>query len=126
MTIKTLLYEFLKCFWENNENPRCLLVTAPNGSGKTSTIRQLIKEFNYSEIYFSSLETNLIDSIKDMSCNIVSTYSVIDSFKANKARKQVMVIDDIDGIRLNEPTSFSALTKLIRKKRSKYNLLFLF
>ena len=119
MTVKRQLYDFLCDFWKADDTTRCLLVVGPSGSGKTKTIRSLVRELNHSEIYFSSLESNLMDSIKDMSSNLVSAYSVLDLMRSKQTNKQVAIIDDIDGVRLNDPSSFTALTKLVRKKRTK-------
>lgn len=119
MNVERRLDEYLKNFFNNADSPRCLLASGPSGCMKTQTLRSLVHKLGYSEIYFSSLETNLLDSIRDLSNNLVSSYSVCDLLRSNCTRRQVVIIDNIDAMRLNDPGCFSALTRLVRKKRTK-------
>jgi hypothetical protein len=86
------------------------------GSGKTTFIKNIIKELEYDMIYCDSTDSRNKNYIESISSGNVSNKNVINMF--NKVKKQIIiVIDDVDTV--NDKNFSTMLVKLVRPKKTK-------
>lgn len=113
--IEDLLYKITN---SNESNiKRGIYISGPSGIGKTTFIINLLKKLNYEIIYYdnSCKNKNFIESLSNNNLSINSVYSLF----YEKAKKNVIVVDDIECLNNSDKNVLTFLIKLIRQKKTK-------
>ena len=98
-TIKEIT-KWLDNFKDNKK--KVLLVLGSSGSGKTSTIRRILDNYNYNIHHFNILDFLNRKQIKERVERIITTKNI--HFMIEKNRKTIVIIDEIEGINANTKT----------------------
>ena len=110
--IKTILN------YSNNNEKKGIFIYGNNGSGKTSFIKNILKESYMDFIYYDGTDIRSTNFIENLYENNSSNMNVISLF--NKTPKTiVIIIDDVDSINSSDKSTLNNLIKLVRQKKTK-------
>lgn len=115
--IKNSLNEILLNM-NDNTKPKCIYIYGNYGVGKTTLVKDILKEMNIDMIYYNACNIrnkSLIESFSKMS---VSTTNVLSIFKKEK-KNIVVVLDEIDNLNNGDKCGINQLIKLVRPKKTK-------
>jgi len=91
--------------WLNNfkdNKKKVLLVLGSSGSGKTTTVRRILDEYNFNIHYFNIIDFLNRKQIKERVEKIITTKNI--HFMIDNNKKTIVVIDEIEGINANTKT----------------------
>lgn len=91
---------------------KCLLVSGNHGVGKTTKVKNLLLEQNYHIHYFNTANFNKKGIIKDHFLKIIQSSNIWVMMKNPK--KSIIVIDELEGISLNDRGSMTEIIDLIK------------
>ena len=120
-TIKQEIIDFIKYFEINKKDlsiSRGIYLYGLSGTGKTSFIKNIIKEINYDTIYYDASNIRNKNIIEDMANYNISDTNVLSLFKKEK-KKIIIVMDEVDGMNNGDKGGINNLIKLIRPKKTK-------
>jgi hypothetical protein len=120
--LKKEINEFLDDFYKNKEAKRSLWVYGSSGVGKTTLIKQTLKELNYDMIYYNSAHTRNKNMIDEMNSNLASPVNVYSMF-FGKPKPIVVVMDELESMNLMDKHGIGALLQLIRAKKTDRNII---
>lgn len=120
--LKKEINEFLKNFYENKDTKRSLWVYGQSGVGKTTLVKQTLKELNYDMIYYNSAHTRNKNMIDEMNSNLASPVNVYSMF-FGKPKPIVVVMDELESMNLMDKHGIGALLQLIRSKKTDRNII---
>ncbi len=118
---KTKIINFLDEFDNNKHNlniQRGLYLYGESGIGKTTLIKNLLKDNNYDMIYYDSSDIRNKNIIELITNDNMSNINVLSMF-TKKRKKIVIVMDDIDGMNNGDKGGINSLIKIIRPKKTK-------
>ena len=118
---KTKIINFLDEFDKNKHNlniQRGLYLYGESGIGKTTLIKNLLKDNNYDMIYYDSSDIRNKNIIELITNDNMSNINVLSMF-TKKRKKIVIVMDDIDGMNNGDKGGINSLIKIIRPKKTK-------
>lgn len=115
--LKKEINHFLNNFYENKDTKRSLWVYGQSGVGKTTLVKQTLKELNYDMIYYNSAHTRNKNMIDEMNSNIASPVNVYSMF-FGKPKPIVVVMDELESMNLMDKHGIGALLQLIRSKKT--------
>jgi Cdc6-like AAA superfamily ATPase len=118
--IKNEISSFLKYFDENKTKTdikRSLWVYGSSGVGKTSLIKETLKELNYDIIYYNSAHIRNKNMIEEMNTHLASPVNVYSMF-FGKPKQIVVVMDEIESMNLMDKHGVGALLQIIRPKKT--------
>ena len=102
---------------ESTTIKRCIFLYGDSGIGKTTFIKNLLKE-KYDIIYFDGSDPRTKASIENLADNNIAKYNVTNLL--NGVKKQIVIImDDIESMNTGDKGGINALAKLIRPKKTK-------
>ena len=103
--------------YENKAIKHGIYIYGNNGIGKTTLIKELLKE-KYDCIWYTAMDKITKITIENLTSNNIANNSIMTSF--NKIQKKnVIIIDDIENIHYKDKNILSLLVKLIRQKKTK-------
>jgi DNA polymerase III delta prime subunit len=88
------------------------------GSGKTTFIRNILKELSYDAIKYDACDNRNTSVIEDIAKNNMSDKNIMSLFNKN-IRKIAIIMDEIDGMNNGDKGGINTLIKLIRPKKTK-------
>lgn len=97
---------------------RGIYIYGASGSGKSEFISRLLKDLNYDAINYDSGDTRNKSIIDMITCNNMSSKSVISLFTSTP-KPIVLIMDEIDGMNNGDKGGINSLIKLIRQKKTK-------
>lgn len=107
---------------EENKNDltytRGFYVYGRSGVGKTSFVTNILKELDYSIIYYDAGDVRNKDSINKITRHNIATNTVYSMFHKKK-KKIAVLMDEIDGMNNGDKGGLNSLIKLIRPKKTK-------
>lgn len=115
--LKNDINEFLINFYNNKDTKRSLWVFGQSGVGKTTLVKQTLKELNYDMIYYNSAHTRNKNMIDEMNSNLASPVNVYSMF-FGKPKPIVVVMDELESMNLMDKHGIGALLQLIRSKKT--------
>lgn len=90
----------------------CLLVTGRNGVGKTFQVKKVLEEKNYHIHYFNTTNFNKKGIIRDHFNKIIQSSNIWVMMK--KPKSPIIVIDELEGISLNDRGSINEIIDLVK------------
>jgi Cdc6-like AAA superfamily ATPase len=115
--IRGILANFDKNVKDVNFKKGIYLYGAP-GTGKTHFATQLLKDAGYDIVKYDAGDIRNKSLIDTITSNNVSSCNVLD-LMCGKVRKIAIIMDEIDGMHKGDKGGISALSKLIRQKKTK-------
>lgn len=116
--IKNNIINLLNNFNNDENEKKGIFVYGNNGSGKTTFIKNILKENNMDYIYFDGTDIRSSNFIENLYENNSSNMNVISLF--NKSPKTIIIIiDDVDSINSSDKNTLTNLIKLVRQKKTK-------
>ena len=97
---------------------RGLYIFGDPGTGKTTFVTKILQEMNYDVIKYDAGDIRSTAVIDDITKNNMSDRNIMSLFN-KKARKIVIIMDEIDGMNNGDKGGITALIKLIRPKKTK-------
>lgn len=97
----------------------CLLVTGVSGCGKTTKVKKLLEDKNYHIHYFNNTNFNKKGIIREYFNKIIQSSNIWVMMK--KQKKPIIVIDELEGISLNDRGSIAEIIDLIKTIKSSNN-----
>jgi hypothetical protein len=114
--LKKEISTFLTDFY-GNQGKRSMWVYGSSGVGKTTLIKQTLKELNYDMIYYNSAHTRNKNMIEEMNSNLASPVNVYSMF-FGKPKPIVVVMDELESMNLMDKHGIGALLQLIKPKKN--------
>lgn len=112
--IKTWLKEFPK------NKDICLLVTGNSGCGKSTIIKRVLEEKgNYHIHYFNTTNFNKKGIIREHFNKIIQSSNIW--VMMNKPKKPIIVIDELEGISINDRGSINEIIDLVKTVKTTSN-----
>jgi len=115
--IKKILYDF-----EQNKNDlltkKGIYVYGEPGTGKTTFVKNLLKELDYDIINYDAGDIRNTSVIEDITKHNMSDKNIMSLFN-KKIKKIAIIMDEIDGMNNGDKGGINALIKLIRPKKTK-------
>lgn len=103
---------------QQNEKKKGIFIHGSNGSGKTTFVKNILKESDMDYIYYDGTDIRSSNFIENLYENNSSNMNVISLF--NKRPKTiVIIIDDVDSINSSDKSTLNNLIKLVRQKKTK-------
>jgi replication factor C subunit 1 len=115
-SVKSLV-EFLEN-WKDSQKQKAALISGPPGIGKTTTAAIVSQLCGYEVIEFNASDTrnqkSLEEHVSDMLDNRTITEFQTGVSKSKKSKKQVLVMDEVDGMSSGDRGGLTQLNKLIK------------
>jgi DNA polymerase III delta prime subunit len=116
-SIKDILMSF-----EKNKNnilfKKGIYVYGDPGTGKTTFVRNILKEMDYDIIKYDAGDIRNTSVIEDITKHNMSDKNIMSLFN-KKVRKIAIIMDEIDGMNNGDKGGINTLIKLIRPKKTK-------
>lgn len=110
------IHNWLTDFKEKKTKTNCLFLYGGTGSGKTACAHTFLKKFNYNIVEFNSSDITKKTIFSNKLNDILYKKNIINMF--NKEHQETAIImDEIDGINLNEKYVFNELINSIFPKQ---------
>jgi hypothetical protein len=106
--------------YENKSIKHGIYIYGNNGIGKTTYIKELLKE-KYDCIWYTAMDKITKLTIENLTNNNIANNSIMTSFNRIK-KNNVIIIDDIENIHYTDKNILNLLVKLIRPKKTKKQL----
>lgn len=116
--IENNILNLLKNYNYVNNVKKGIFIHGNNGSGKTTFVKNMLKDNNLDYIYFDGTDIRSNNFIETLYNTNSSNMNVISLFNM-KPKTIIIVIDDIDNINSNDKTLLANLIKLVRPKKTK-------
>lgn len=116
--IKNNLLSILNNYNIDDNERKGIFVYGNNGTGKTTFIKNILKDNNFDYIYFDGTDIRSNNFIENLYENNSSNMNVISLFN-RKPKTITIVIDDVDSINSSDKTTLGNLIKLVRQKKTK-------
>ena len=117
INIKNILHNF-----EINKNnlitKKGIYVYGDPGTGKTTFIENILKEFDYDIVKYDAGDIRNTSVIEDITRHNMSDKNIMSLFN-KKVRKIAIIMDEIDGMNNGDKGGINTLIKLIRPKKTK-------
>jgi hypothetical protein len=107
--------------YENKAIKHGIYIYGNNGIGKTTYIKDLLKE-KYDCIWYTAMDKITKLTIENLTNNNIPNNSIMTSFNRIK-KNNVIIIDDIENIHYTDKNILNLLVKLIRPKKTKKQLI---
>lgn len=115
---KENIIDILKNFNNQENEKKGIFIYGSNGSGKTTFVKNILKESDMDYIYYDGTDIRSSNFIETLYENNSSNMNVISLF--NKRPKTiVIIIDDVDSINSSDKSTLNNLIKLVRQKKTK-------
>ena len=115
---KENIIDILKNFNNQENEKKGIFIYGNNGSGKTTFVKNILKESDMDYIYYDGTDIRSSNFIETLYENNSSNMNVISLF--NKRPKTiVIIIDDVDSINSSDKSTLNNLIKLVRQKKTK-------
>lgn len=118
--ISKTVIEFIRDFYNDTDRSdvlKILYLIGPEGSGKTSYIKDLLKKENMDVIYISTIDTLSKDLLENILKNQISNTCILSSFKQQK--KKVVILDNLYEMYKTDKTCISNILKQLKPKRKR-------
>ena len=116
--IKNNIINLLNNFNNDENEKKGIFIYGNNGSGKTTFVKNILKENNMDSIYFDGTDIRSSNFIENLYENNSSNMNVISLFNKNP-KTIIIIIDDIDSINSSDKNTLGNLIKLVRLKKTK-------
>ena len=119
--IKSQIIDFLEYFQNNKKElitQRGIYLHGSSGIGKTRFIKELLLENNYDIIYYDASNMRNKNIIENISKHNISDTNILSMFHKQK-RKNIIIMDEVDGLNSNDRGGINTLIKMIRPKKTK-------
>jgi hypothetical protein len=117
LNIKNILTDF-----ENNKNnlliKRGIYLYGEHGIGKTTFIKNILKELNYDVIIYDAGDMRNTSIIEEITKHNMSDKNIMSLLK-KKVQKIALIMDEIDGMNNGDKGGINTLIKIIRPKKTK-------
>lgn len=115
---KENIINILKNFNNQENEKKGIFIYGSNGSGKTTFVKNILKESDMDYIYYDGTDIRSSNFIENLYENNSSNMNVISLF--NKRPKTIIIIiDDVDSINSSDKSTLNNLIKLVRQKKTK-------
>jgi len=119
--IKSQIIDFLEYFQNNKKElitQRGIYLHGSSGIGKTRFVKELLLENNYDIIYYDASNMRNKNIIENISKHNISDTNILSMFHKQK-RKNIIIMDEVDGMNGGDKGGINNLIKLIRPKKTK-------
>ena len=119
--IKSEIIDFLEYFQNNKKElitQRGIYLHGSSGIGKTRFVKELLLENNYDIIYYDASNMRNKNIIENISKHNISDTNILSMFHKQK-RKNIIIMDEVDGMNGGDKGGINNLIKLIRPKKTK-------
>lgn len=99
-------------------NTRGFYIYGDAGIGKTTFVKNVLKDLNYDVICYDSSDTRNKSIVEKIAKNTMSDRNVVSMFH-KKPQKIAIIIDEVDGMNSGDKATITSLIKLIRGKKTK-------
>tara|TARA_Y100000389_G_scaffold122599_1_gene119932 strand:+ start:4978 stop:6228 length:1251 start_codon:yes stop_codon:yes gene_type:complete len=113
-SIKTKIQEILV---NNNTCKRGIYISGNYGTGKTTFVKNIIKELDYNIMYYDNITNRNKNFIEGFNTNFLDN-NVYDMFY-KKTKKNIIVLDEIDGINKGDKVALNTLINILKNKYKK-------
>ena len=116
--IKNDIKEILKNNELKHTNKECIFISGKSGIGKTAFVLNILRELNYDTIRYDASDIRNKNIVETIISNSISTVNVCELFSNNR-KKNIIVMDEIEGMNNGDRGGINTLIKLIRPKQVK-------
>lgn len=120
---KEKILNFIKNY-DHNDNSKTsgIYLLGPNGSGKTTFIKSIIDKEEYDIISYDASDFRTKNYINDIIGSSIPNCNIINMFYRKK-KKKIIIMDEMDYMNTGDKGGIKELTKLVRIKKTKRQLL---
>lgn len=101
----------------NNTGKRGIYISGNYGTGKTTFVKNIIKELDYNIMYYDNITNRNKNFIEGFNTNFLDN-NVYDMFY-KKVKKNIIVLDEIDGINKGDKVALNTLINILKNKYKK-------
>lgn len=103
------------------KHKQILLIIGSNGSGKTYTITELLKELDYDVLKITSFNIPKSKNVGQFIRNYIGVNNIFDYINDKKKKKKIIVIDNLESLYYTAPTSIHTLINILDNSKQKKN-----
>lgn len=102
----------------NDKLSRGFYIYGNSGVGKTTFIKNILRDLNYDIIYYNSNDIRNKNCMENLTTNKMSSHNIVSMFK-RECKPIAIIMDDIHMMNNSDKGGLSSLTKIIRPKKTK-------